>query len=320
MGKRIPMRKMYSAVIASSGVAAVQRWRMRRRVTILTYHDIDAAAFAGHMQFLSRAYHIVSLTQALAALQGKTTLPDNALAITFDDGIATFKSDVYPVLQRFQAPATVFLTTGYIGSSDVLWFSWIDLATKTGADITDILPPSLRDLEHWQLRRALMPYLKAASDDERLRLVEQIKQRTTTTPEQMARYRLLTWDEVRSMQASGLVSFGGHTRTHPILARASVHKAQAEIDGCAADLERELGQGERHFAYPNGEVTDYNQPIEDMVRHAGFACAVSARRGTCAPGDDLYALCRVAVDGSFSAAEVATKLSGLWVHVGQGGM
>ncbi len=320
MRNRISFRELYGTVISTCGVATLQRWRTRRRVAILTYHDIDAAAFARHMQFLSRAYHIVSLAQALAALQEKVTLPANALAITFDDGFAAFHSEVYPVLQHFQAPATVFLTTGYIGSSDVLWFSWIALATRTGADITDVLPASLLGLEKQQLRRALMPYLKAAPDDERLRLVEEIRQRTSAKPEQIARYRLLTWDQVRAMQASGLVSFGGHTRTHPILARASVQKAHDEIAGCAADLERELGPVERSFAYPNGEPADFNQPIKDMVRQAGFSCAMSARRGTCAPGDDLFALCRVAVDGSFSVAEVATKLSGLWVHLGQGDM
>jgi peptidoglycan/xylan/chitin deacetylase (PgdA/CDA1 family) len=320
MSKRIPLRRLYSSVIAHSGVAASQRWRTRRRATILTYHNIDSAAFAGHMQSLSRTYHIVSLAQAVAALQSKATLPANGLAITFDDGFAAFYSDVYPVLQHYQAPATVFLTTGYIGSHDVLWFSWIDLAIKTHADITDILPPSLRELEHWQLRRALMPYLKAAPDDERLRLVEQIKQRTTASPEEIARHRLLTWDQARTMQSSGLVAFGGHTRTHPILARASVAKAHDEIAGCAADLSRELGVAERHFAYPNGELTDFNQPVKEMVRQAGFTCAVTALRGTCAPGDDLYALRRVAIDGSFSVAEAATKLSGLWIHLGQGGV
>ena len=320
MSKRISFRKLYSSVISGSGVAALQRWQTRRRVAILTYHDIDAQAFTQHMQFLTHAYRVVSLAQALAALRGKSTLPPHLLAITFDDGFGTFNREVYPVLQRFQAPATVFLTTGYIGSSDVLWFNWIHLAIKTGADITDILPPSLRELDKSRLRRALMPYLKAATDDERMRLVEQIRKRTDASPEQIARHHLLTWDQAREMQASGLVSFGGHTRTHPILARASLEKARDEIFGCDSDLERELGPAARHFAYPNGEPADFNEPIKDLVRQAGFACAVSAARGTCAPGDDLYALRRVAVDGSFSVAEVATKLSGLWIHLGQRGV
>ena len=111
----------------------------------------------------------------------------------------------------------------------------------------------------------------------------------------------------------------GFKNTTISLARASLDKARAEIEGCAADLERELGAGPRHFAYPNGEPTDFNAQVQDIVRDAGFTCGVTALRGTCAPGDDLFALRRIAVDGSFSVAEVATKLSGLWVHLGRGG-
>lgn len=319
MGKARTVRHLYSTLIAGSGLAALRRWQLRHSVAIMTYHDIEAQVFARHLAFLTSAYRIVSLADAVRWLRGEGALPERALAITFDDGFHSFYSDVFPVLQRFQSPATVFLTTGYLGSEDILWFNWVDLALATGAHVGDALPPRLRGLEGAQLRRQLMPYLKAAPDAERLAIVEQLRRRTTASAARLARYRLMTWDEARTVQASGLVALGGHTRTHPILARASVEKAAAEIDGCAADLTRELGAAERCFAYPNGERADFSEEIARRVQQAGFAGAVSATRGVCAPGDDLYALRRVAVDGSFGVAEVAAKLSGLWVHMGQGG-
>jgi peptidoglycan/xylan/chitin deacetylase (PgdA/CDA1 family) len=314
------LRRLYSTLIASSGLAAVQRWRQRRRVAILTYHAIEAEPFAQHLGFLTRAYHIVPLAQALAGLRGEIVLPDNALAITFDDGFGSFHANVFPLLQRFKAAATVFLTTGYVGSDDILWFSWVDAALDSGAAIEDSLPPSLKGLDHRRLRRPLMRYLKAAPDDERLAFVQKIRDRTKLSEKQAAEHRLLTWDQAREMEQSGLVTFGGHTRTHPILARASLAKARDEIFGSAADLQRELGTRERHFAYPNGEPEDFNEAVKMMVRDAGFACAVCAQRGVCRPGDDLYALRRIGFDGSFSVAEVAAKLTGVWRHVGQGGM
>jgi len=39
------------------------------------------------------------------------------IAITFDDGYQDIYSIVYPILRKFNIPATVFLPTGYIGSS-----------------------------------------------------------------------------------------------------------------------------------------------------------------------------------------------------------
>ena len=320
MNSRFSFRRTYSSLVSGAGLAALQRWRERRRVAILTYHDIAAPVFAAHLEFVARAYHIIPLSEAVAGLQGKSTLPERPLALTFDDGFRSFYSNVFPALQRAQAPATVFLTTGFVGSSDILWFSWLDLAFKTNAQIGDLLPRPLQGMEKPELRRALTPYLKRAPDEERLHIVHEIRQRVTASDDQISRYRLLRWDEVREMQASGLVAFGGHTLTHPILARASLDKARHEITGCAADLERELGRQTRHFAYPNGELADFNEQIKEMVRQAGFASAVSASRGTCAAGDDLYALRRIGVDGSFSVAELDAKLSGLWVHLGRGGM
>lgn len=315
---RFPLRKIYSALIAGSGLAALQRRRRRGQVTILTYHGIDARPFAEHLAFLARAYHILPLSEALAGLDPAKHLPPNPLAITFDDGFRSFYTNVYPALQRVRVPATVFLTTGYIGSQDILWFNWIDVALDNGAAIEPLLPSPLQGMDKRLLRARLMRYLKSAPDDERLRVVEAFRDATRAPDMALARHRLLTWDEAREMQGSGLVSFGGHTRTHPILARATTSKAQAEVTGCAADLERELDRATRHFAYPNGEPADFNSEIKQMVRAAGFASAVSAQRGFCVPGDDRYALRRIAVDGSFSVAEVAAKLSGLWAHLGQG--
>lgn len=319
MSKRLPLRKLYSTLITASGLAALQRYRLRRRIALLTYHAIDAASFGRHLAFLARVYHIVPLQRALAALRGEAELPDNPLVITFDDGFASFQSDVFPQLQQRQAPATVFLTTDYAGSRDILWFSWIDLALDHHVAVDDILPSALRGGERRRLSRDLMRYLKSAPDEERLRFVQALRERTQAPDSEVAQYRLLSWDTARSMEKSSLVSFGGHTRTHPILARTSSEKAEQEIAGCAADLQRELGGGPRPFAYPNGEPADFDDSTKQLIRRAGFSCAASAVRGLCRPGDDLYALRRIAVDPTFSAAEVATKLSGLWLHIGAGG-
>jgi peptidoglycan/xylan/chitin deacetylase (PgdA/CDA1 family) len=130
----------------------------------------------------------------------------------------------------------------------------------------------------------------------------------------------LTWNQVREMERSGLVSFGGHTRTHPILSRVGLDTARQEIADCAADLEREIGPAPRHFAYPNGGPADFNEQVKGMVQEAGFASAVTSIRGTNGPGDDLFALRRITVDGTLSVGEVAAKASGLWFQLGQGGM
>jgi len=59
-------------------------------------------------------------------------------ALTFDDGWQDFFKFALPVLMRNQVPATVFLPTGYIGTSD--WF-WTDrLGKNNGNGIQRVKP------------------------------------------------------------------------------------------------------------------------------------------------------------------------------------
>lgn len=52
-------------------------------------------------------YHVVSMDTILAAASGRSTLPDRAVLLTFDDGYASFYSRVYPLLKLFRYPALV---------------------------------------------------------------------------------------------------------------------------------------------------------------------------------------------------------------------
>ena len=164
-----------------------------------------------------------------------------------------------------------------------------------------------------------MRHLKAAPDEERRALIGAIRSRTNATDEQIEPFRLLRWEQVRAMAASGLVSFGGHTRTHPILTRAGHEQAAAEIAGCAADLQRELGEASPHFAYPNGKQDDVNAAIVRLLGDAGFSAAVTTVRGLCRPGDDLYRLRRITIDPRYTVDEVATNLAMLAPHLERGG-
>lgn len=58
-------------------------------------------------------HSIVPLEALLSRARG-----DNAVALTFDDGMACLPEVAAPVLSRHAAPATLFLTTGYVGRTN----------------------------------------------------------------------------------------------------------------------------------------------------------------------------------------------------------
>jgi len=97
-------------------------------VRILTYHRVtDAhpadrlcvpvARFREQMAYLSRAgYRTVGVAQIVDWVRGRAELPQQAVAITFDDGFADNFLHAYPALARHGFRACFFIPTAFIAS------------------------------------------------------------------------------------------------------------------------------------------------------------------------------------------------------------
>ncbi|MFP4058078.1 MAG: polysaccharide deacetylase family protein [Candidatus Brocadiia bacterium] len=311
------MKAAYSRSLCRSGaLAAWLRLRPgRRHPWILNYHHIEPQAFAGHLACLARYYHVATLDACCAYVAGGASLPPNSVALTFDDGFQAVYSELYPILQEHGAPATVFVPTGPVDSGQPLWFNRLKTFVRT-ADV-----PSLRlgerEIPLGQDREAAyvaaVDHLNRQSVARRDALLEELLEGAELPPQWMARYRPLTWDQMRAMR--GLVSFGGHTRSHPCLSRLSRAEAEDEVGGSKRRLEEMLDQPVRHFSYPFGGPESLTEETEAVVRAAGFASAVTTRRGPCRPGTPLMRLPRVLFDGSIDGPMVAARLSGLWLFL-----
>lgn len=101
---------------------------MSATVPILMYHSVDNSCdpayrrwtvsperFAEHLSVLrDRGYEPLTIAN-LVRRQQAGSLPANAIAITFDDGLADFGRHALPILERFGFASTLFVTTGYVG-------------------------------------------------------------------------------------------------------------------------------------------------------------------------------------------------------------
>ena len=115
---------------------------------------------------------------------------------------------------------------------------------------------------------------------------------------------LMSWTEIREMLQSG-VTFGAHTRTHPVLTAVSPDRAHAEIAGSRAELEQELGQPILLFSYPHGE---YDATTRSIVEHAGYLGACSVHTGKNSPATPEFELRRTEVYGTDSFLRFALAL------------
>lgn len=290
------IKRVVRQLFHASGAIAAARWKNRRRLRILMYHRFaDREAIARQCAHIRAHYTPVSLTQAADWLQGGGW-PDNALAITVDDGYRDFYQVAYPVFREYGIPAMVYLVSDFLDARQWLWVDrvrWAYLHSGSSLDSA----------------RAAIEAAKLLPNVERLAWLDTLPVRP---PEQVPpEYAAMTWDEVRDAAGHG-IEFGAHTVTHPILSRVSGEdELRAEIAGSKRRIEEELGRGVDHFCYPNGSAHDFTAQAVEVVRASGFRTATVTTVGTVAPGDDALRLRRIGVEPGYEElyfAECAAAL------------
>jgi peptidoglycan/xylan/chitin deacetylase (PgdA/CDA1 family) len=136
VGSPSVVRRAAKAAVLPAG--AVSR-RRRGDVVILVYHRVGAGqgeislsvdAFARQLAHLVEKDRVLSLDQALRGDR------DGGVVVTFDDGYRDFHDHVLPLVQRYEVPAVLYLTTGWVGgggaSRDCLTWPAVREAAATG--------------------------------------------------------------------------------------------------------------------------------------------------------------------------------------------
>lgn len=270
---------------------------------------VEPKTFEMHIRFLKDHFQAIPMTDLARLFHPASDLPKQApvCIVTFDDGWSDFYEYAYPILVSHGIPATVFLTTGFIGSKSRFW--------------TDILTEMVYRRERSGDGRRKKPDPPHAviglleqggrSAESRLeRSIESMKRLPSTEIEQILsvlseRWGIdpafrgrdfLTWSEIREMHRSGLVSFGSHTETHRILTTSTDEEIEWEL---LRSKDRLIAEGVADasflpFAYPNG---DYNGSVIRLVKKHQYGLAVTTRKGwvPLADRDGAFELKRIGI-------------------------
>ncbi len=112
--------------------------------------------------------------------------------------------------------------------------------------------------------------------------------------------------EVRALLRAGW-EVDSHTLTHPDLTKLGETALRHELVASRAALRRRFGpRTAALFCYPSGR---YDARVEQAVHAAGYAAATTTRAGWATPRADRFALPRVRVDGTDTAAAVLAAVS-----------
>jgi hypothetical protein len=120
------VRQLWVQVLYATGMVWFAAWWNRKRVIILSYRGITKGpayipksrqaeqqlayeSFIKQLEYLRRRYHVVALSEYLAARRERTRLPDYSVILTFEGEYRNFLTVAAPCLAESGLPATVFV-------------------------------------------------------------------------------------------------------------------------------------------------------------------------------------------------------------------
>ena len=280
--------------------------RHRGFVTILMYHRVlpegihgsgflqpgmyvRESVFKSHVRFLKKNFEIISLKELLSIWHDQRWDQDKSyLVLSFDDGWLDNYLYAYPILEKYEVEATIFLTTSYVGTKKWFWPDKISfLISAMREDRKDKNMDRFRGAEKENtLRGKLISALRKNWHREKDtdlfdQLINDIKTHHEKEVEEEIRYIfnllempepdervMLNWEEISEMSGRNM-NFGSHACSHRILTNLTKEEARKEIGNSHRILMGKVGAIDYVpvFSYPNGDCT---HELKSLVVEAGL--------------------------------------------------
>lgn len=268
---------------------------------------VTPATFDMHMDLVSNYFQPVHLADWADWCATGDELPDKACAITFDDGWSDNYDYAFPILQKRNIPATIFLVSEMVGKNEMFWperLAQLLVILSRNGDyysghptvnwLKDILPTHCYDWKRQPDPEDISAAIGAAklfADEEIHKQINHILiELNLELPQKKS--SILDWQQISDMASTGLIDTASHTRTHIRLGPGNpIDVLESEIAGSKVDIEQKTGHSVSAFCYPNG---DYSSQALEMVRKH-YRCAVTTHSGWNTCSDDMHLLRRIAI-------------------------
>jgi peptidoglycan/xylan/chitin deacetylase (PgdA/CDA1 family) len=266
--------------------------------------------FRHQLRTLAARYEMATLDSALRFLDGRYRPARSLCLLTFDDGLKGHHRDVVAELAAAGVQGIFFATTGCIEGGMAAVHK--NHCLMAALDFTTYQRELMTRLE------ALGPGLSVATDearasraypwdppevaafkyllnyglpvDVRSQVLDAVFADFIGAEKEVARHFYMDWDELRDLQARGML-IGGHTHGHMPLTSLDAPSLRDELETCHSLLHGHLAaQAHWPFSYPYGYC---DEPTARAVGACGFDCSFALDGGGNRVDQDVFRIRRV---------------------------
>jgi peptidoglycan/xylan/chitin deacetylase (PgdA/CDA1 family) len=293
-----------------SGLTPALRRIFAGRAVILMFHEIQKDCrselmtgtsvdlFEYSLKWLRQeGWEIVSLEACLERL-ATDPQPRRYAVVTFDDGYRDNVSTALPILERNNAPFTIYVPTGAVTRTLQSWWLGLRELFRSRDTVT---------IDAMGIRFCCPEF------DNKVSALSKVTEWIHEDYHRVAMLASTFSSADLSLARHPLASIGGHTASHAALAGLDVLSARAEMADNRNYLENLLQLPVRHVAYPYGNSKACGPREEHLAEEVGFSTAVTTRHGQvsdCKPNH--FALPRIGVGGQFDTrAAFEARMNGV---------
>lgn len=263
-------------------------------------------------------FDIVSMDEAVRRLARPGARP--FVVLTFDDGYIDNLTYALPLLERHDAPFTLYVVPGFADRTARLW--WIELEAavrrlsriEVDVGVTRLQLASRTPEEKAAAFRTLYWMLRGAPEAWLLEVCARLLDTAGLQARALVDKLCLDWSGLQRFARHPLCTIGAHTLTHPMLAKLDAQAARFELAESRRVLEIRFGLPVRHASYPVGDAAAAGAREFAIAAELGFSTGVTTRPGMvfAAHRDHLTALPRISVNGLWQSLDsLEVLLSGV---------
>lgn len=296
----------------------------QKNIAVLMYHriidsdytfwqlNVSPKTFEKHIKYISENYKVLRLEEEWSDI---VVSDEKYVVITFDDGYVDNYRFALPILEKYQVPATIFVSTDLIDTDDMYWWDELEkifiVDKYVGEFVFAGIQYKIADLnDRRKVCLTIRNRIKDMSSAERRNSMSELRSVMKVEQSFTSELRCVNTSELIRMAESPYVTIGGHTKSH--LSMGKVHSAEllhSEMEESLEILEKKIGKKIEVFAYPFGGAEDWCDASDQIMVECGIKKSVLVKNGNVSIDDKMYNIPRHMI---FDSEDIVKKMRKIW--------